>query len=267
MFEGDDYIGRATNVASRLCDAAAPGQVLATREVVSHVPRWVAAGETSLYPAQGFDRPLEASVHVDRDRGGHGHRPVLRPGAAGGHRPRHPVRTRRQRPALLLHRVRPVLGGRPADAPVARADRYWHMTATCPHGFRPADCLICRTLGISTSSNRLRRAEPGRNRSQVGSPAVPAGDKADRDKGATKRPAVQPDAVYPPGQAERSRSLSPGSQLVLIGVAVVAIGLRHGRLPARSLPSCTFSSYWSSPAWPGGSGTGWATIAVATGDP
>jgi adenylate cyclase len=62
MFEGDDYIGRATNVASRLCDAAAPGQVLATREVVSHVPRWVAVVDTRFYPAQGFDRPLEASV-------------------------------------------------------------------------------------------------------------------------------------------------------------------------------------------------------------
>ena len=39
-----------------------PGQVLATREVVSHVPRWVAAVDASLYPAQGFDRPLEAST-------------------------------------------------------------------------------------------------------------------------------------------------------------------------------------------------------------
>ena len=62
MFEGDDYIGRATNVASRLCDVAGPGQVLATREVVSHVPRWVEAVDASLYPAQGFDRPLEAST-------------------------------------------------------------------------------------------------------------------------------------------------------------------------------------------------------------
>ncbi len=62
MFEGDDYIGRATNVASRLCDLAAPGKVLATREVVSHVPRWVEAVDASLYPAHGFDRPLEASI-------------------------------------------------------------------------------------------------------------------------------------------------------------------------------------------------------------
>jgi class 3 adenylate cyclase len=62
MFEGDDYIGRAPNVASRLCDAAAPGQVLATREVASHVPRWVEAFPAEPYAAQGFDRPLEASA-------------------------------------------------------------------------------------------------------------------------------------------------------------------------------------------------------------
>lgn len=60
MFEGDDYIGRAPNVASRLCDAAAPGEVLATREVASAAPRWAAIGEPRPYAAQGFDRPLLA---------------------------------------------------------------------------------------------------------------------------------------------------------------------------------------------------------------
>jgi adenylate cyclase len=34
MFEGDDYIGGAVNVAARLCDAAAPGQVLMAVEGV-----------------------------------------------------------------------------------------------------------------------------------------------------------------------------------------------------------------------------------------
>jgi adenylate cyclase len=68
LFEGDDYIGRATNVASRLCDAARAGQVLATREVVSHAPRWVAATPAEPYRAHGFDHPLEAShLEVDRD--------------------------------------------------------------------------------------------------------------------------------------------------------------------------------------------------------
>lgn len=62
MFEGDDYIGRATNVAARMCDAAAPGQVLATREVACRAPRWISVGPVCSYQAQGFDRPLEASL-------------------------------------------------------------------------------------------------------------------------------------------------------------------------------------------------------------
>jgi adenylate cyclase len=62
MFEGDDYIGRAANVASRLCDAAAPGEVLATREVASLAPRWVTPSEMRLYDAPGFDRPLDACL-------------------------------------------------------------------------------------------------------------------------------------------------------------------------------------------------------------
>lgn len=62
MFEGDDYIGRAANVASRLCDAAAPGEVLATREVASRAPRWASVGEPRQYRANGFERPLEACL-------------------------------------------------------------------------------------------------------------------------------------------------------------------------------------------------------------
>jgi adenylate cyclase len=60
MFEGDDYIGRAINIAARLCDAATPGQVLGTREVVAVAPRWVAAGEPFPYEMQGFDRAIDA---------------------------------------------------------------------------------------------------------------------------------------------------------------------------------------------------------------
>lgn len=33
VFEGDDFIGMAINLASRLCDAAAPGEVLVSDEV------------------------------------------------------------------------------------------------------------------------------------------------------------------------------------------------------------------------------------------
>ena len=62
MFEGDDYIGRPANVAARLCDAAGDGHVLATREVASRSPRWVAAGTFLGYPVRGLDRPIEATV-------------------------------------------------------------------------------------------------------------------------------------------------------------------------------------------------------------
>lgn len=60
MFEGDDYIGRPANVASRLCDAAESGQTLATREAASQAPRWVAAGPFAPVHIHGIDRPLDA---------------------------------------------------------------------------------------------------------------------------------------------------------------------------------------------------------------
>ena len=62
MFEGDDYIGRAANVAARLCDIAAPGQILATREVASLVPRWVEVGPSLPYRIHGLERPIDASL-------------------------------------------------------------------------------------------------------------------------------------------------------------------------------------------------------------
>jgi adenylate cyclase len=38
MFEGDDYIGSVVNVAARLCDGAAPGQLLMTGGVAAELP-------------------------------------------------------------------------------------------------------------------------------------------------------------------------------------------------------------------------------------
>ena len=35
VFEGDDFIGMSINLASRLCDAAAPGEILANDEVIA----------------------------------------------------------------------------------------------------------------------------------------------------------------------------------------------------------------------------------------
>ena len=55
VFEGDDFIGMPINFASRLCDAAAPGEVLVSEEVVAQLDgdyTVVPLGELS---RQGFD--------------------------------------------------------------------------------------------------------------------------------------------------------------------------------------------------------------------
>ena len=51
LFDGDDYIGRPVNLAARLCDEAAPGQMLVHPSVLDGVPSWVVAS-----------RPLEVTL-------------------------------------------------------------------------------------------------------------------------------------------------------------------------------------------------------------
>lgn len=46
MFDGDDYIGRPTNLASRLCDAARPGELLAVGYPADALPRWIEVTQT-----------------------------------------------------------------------------------------------------------------------------------------------------------------------------------------------------------------------------
>jgi class 3 adenylate cyclase len=45
LFEGDDYIGRPVNLAARLCDAAAPGEMLARTEP-EQLPDWMHSAGT-----------------------------------------------------------------------------------------------------------------------------------------------------------------------------------------------------------------------------
>lgn len=54
MFEGDDYIGRSVNMASRLCDLAEAGQVLATTKVVQAVPPWISPTRAAPQAVRGF---------------------------------------------------------------------------------------------------------------------------------------------------------------------------------------------------------------------
>ena len=58
LFEGDDYIGGPVNLAARLSDAAAPGEVLASAEMAEFVPEGgeVRAVEPRVVP--GFMQPV-----------------------------------------------------------------------------------------------------------------------------------------------------------------------------------------------------------------
>ena len=44
LFEADDYIGHSVNLASRLCDLAGPGEVLADENTATLAPDWVQVG-------------------------------------------------------------------------------------------------------------------------------------------------------------------------------------------------------------------------------
>ena len=89
------------------------------------------------------------------------------------------------------------------------------MSGTCPHGFAPAECLICKTLGsqpqVQVESKRGSTA-PSSNPA-AGAKPVPRG-----------RPTDQPDAVYPPRGSERPpRSLSSYAALTAVGIVVLAV--------------------------------------------
>jgi class 3 adenylate cyclase len=56
LFEGDDYIGHAVNVAARLCDVAGPGEVLCERDVADHAPDWVAVSDYRPLRLKGLGR-------------------------------------------------------------------------------------------------------------------------------------------------------------------------------------------------------------------
>src|SRR3954466_16051025 len=67
LFEGDDYIGTAVNLAARLCELAGPDEVLATEEVAIHAPPWVTVSRRGEVEIRG----LTKGVHLVE----FGHRP------------------------------------------------------------------------------------------------------------------------------------------------------------------------------------------------
>ena len=58
MFEGDDYIGHPVNLASRLCAAAGPGEVLAQPEVADVAPEWAACHAVPDRELRGLADPV-----------------------------------------------------------------------------------------------------------------------------------------------------------------------------------------------------------------
>lgn len=61
LFEGDDYVGPSVNLAARLCDMAAPGEVLAAGIDADHLPTWVVRSEPTVTEVRGI-----GSVDVSR---------------------------------------------------------------------------------------------------------------------------------------------------------------------------------------------------------
>ena len=54
LFEGDDYIGSAVNLAARLCDAAGPGEVLVPAEQAVDLPEGVTAAPHGVIELHGL---------------------------------------------------------------------------------------------------------------------------------------------------------------------------------------------------------------------
>lgn len=59
LFEGDDYIGSAVNMASRLCDLAGPFDVLMPAMQLERLPEGVTASSYGSVELRGFPGPIE----------------------------------------------------------------------------------------------------------------------------------------------------------------------------------------------------------------
>ncbi len=59
LFEGDDYIGSAVNMASRLCDVAGPFEVLLPTMQIERLPEGVIATPRGEVELRGFPGPID----------------------------------------------------------------------------------------------------------------------------------------------------------------------------------------------------------------
>ncbi len=72
LFEGDDYIGSAVNMASRLCDAAGPSEVLIPAMQIERLPQGIHATACGALELRGFPGQIEvfnlSGVLVDTEQ-------------------------------------------------------------------------------------------------------------------------------------------------------------------------------------------------------
>jgi class 3 adenylate cyclase len=64
LFEGDDYIGGAVNMAARLCEGAAPGEILAAADLAEFAPEWSEVVPAGARPVPGFVQPVDVVTLV-----------------------------------------------------------------------------------------------------------------------------------------------------------------------------------------------------------
>jgi class 3 adenylate cyclase len=102
--EGDDYVGRAVNLAARLCDVAEPDQVLACVEGL-RAPAWVHAVTQPPLKLKGLAQPVEVTALEAEES--HGDTDTI--GVLTG-----PARSLR---TLVEGITRPVRPRRPVDGP------------------------------------------------------------------------------------------------------------------------------------------------------
>ncbi|MGD9791994.1 MAG: adenylate/guanylate cyclase domain-containing protein [Acidimicrobiia bacterium] len=68
LFEGDDYIGSAVNLAARLCDAAGPHEILLPADQVAELPAGVIATPAGAHVLRGFPEPVAVVEITGRPR-------------------------------------------------------------------------------------------------------------------------------------------------------------------------------------------------------
>ena len=69
LFEGDDYVGGAVNLASRLSDAARPGELLAEGRLARSAPEWSEVSDVDNRRVPGFEEPVRICRIVDSASG------------------------------------------------------------------------------------------------------------------------------------------------------------------------------------------------------